>query len=106
MRILQVPSPSPPRFPGQQREGTPPWRSSPPAQRSSHGEIERASHFRNNTGFHILIHAWNRMDQDGKEVHTSLLSLALALPASTPPTQLSADTLIMATSLPRIQQKW
>jgi hypothetical protein len=46
------------------------------------------------------------MDQDGKEVHTSLLSLALALPASTPPTQLSADTLIMATSLPRIQQKW
>ncbi len=48
--------------------------------RDLHMVKDRASHLRNNSGFHILvtkkIHAWNHMDQDGKEHHTSLLSLA------------------------------
>ncbi len=95
----KLPSPSPPRFPGQQREGTPRWRSSPPAQRSSHGDRESESLTEQ---FRLSVYTWNRMDQDGLEDQTSLLSLALA-PPSPPPHTVSSCRL--ATSLPRIKQE-
>jgi hypothetical protein len=65
---------------------------------------ERAGQLQNNSDFHILVHAWNRMEQE--QEHFIVVAGTGSIHPQPLHRQLSADTLTMATFLSRIKQEW